>query len=227
MRQDSSLNLQNRDKCLVLLSGGLDSVTATYWAVNQGYNVEVLFFDMNHTTKDRCLECVMDIADSLQIRLHVLKNPLSQKVLQEMTPISDILKKEVADDSNMSVFETIIMWLAISASYSLKSGINKIILGINADNNKMNPGLQAEFFNFFERLFNMWTGKTIKIITPFIEQEKSEIIKTGIKFGVPFHNTWSCIEEGNEKQCGKCDNCIIRINAFRSLGFKDPTEYEV
>ncbi len=225
MRQAHPYSVQKKEKCLVLLSGGLDSITSAYWAVKQGYSIEALFFDMDQNARDRGLECAMDVADCLKIRLHVLKIPLSQRVLQDMIPLSNLLKKEVPDNSDMSIFEGIIMWLAIGASYALKSETDKIVIGINADNTKMHPGINAEFFNVFEKIVYLWTGKQIKILTPFIEYDKSAIITTGIELGVQFQYTWSC-SEGNGKHCGKCANCIIRMNAFASVGIKDPTEYE-
>ena len=69
-------------------------------------------------------------------------------------------------------------------------------------------------------------GHTISIETPIIAMSKARIIRAGLTLDAPFGLTYSCYY-GGEKACGKCDSCRIRLEAFKSVGMDDPTEYEV
>jgi 7-cyano-7-deazaguanine synthase len=50
---------------------------------------------------------------------------------------------------------------------------------------------------------------------------KSEEIKLGMSLGVNYANTWSCYR-GGKKPCGTCDSCLLRAEAFKKAGYKDP-----
>jgi len=66
----------------------------------------------------------------------------------------------------------------------------------------------------------------IKIETPIIHLSKKEIILKGIELKAPIHLTWSCYQE-EEKACGVCDSCALRLRGFRLAGVEDPIEYKV
>lgn len=218
----------DKERCLILLSGGLDSITTVYWAIEKGYKTEAIFFDSDRTPRDRELECVANIADTLNIRLHIIKIPLSQKIFEDMKPINIFLKrdeKKYNGYDDIDVFKEVLMWLAIGSSHALELRVDNIIIGINMNNTDMHPGLKTEFFQEFEKIFHIWTGKKIKIMTPFIQCDKSSIIKIGTKLRVPFQQTWSC-STNNKRHCGQCPECIIRTNAFNDANIRDPTEYD-
>ena len=67
-------------------------------------------------------------------------------------------------------------------------------------------------------------GRKIRIHTPIIGMSKGEIIRKGMELGVPYELTWSCYL-GNEKPCGKCDACRLRLKGFSDAGYNDPLEY--
>jgi 7-cyano-7-deazaguanine synthase len=65
----------------------------------------------------------------------------------------------------------------------------------------------------------------IEIITPLIHLKKAEIVKKGVQQGAPFQFTWSCYQN-NDKACGKCESCALRLKGFSGAGMKDPIPYE-
>jgi 7-cyano-7-deazaguanine synthase len=65
----------------------------------------------------------------------------------------------------------------------------------------------------------------IVIVTPLIHLKKAEIVKEGMKLAAPFNLTWSCYQR-NEKACGKCESCALRLKGFSEAGVKDPIPYE-
>jgi len=67
-------------------------------------------------------------------------------------------------------------------------------------------------------------GRRIEVIAPLIALTKSQIIKLGIRFGVPYELTWSCYR-GGARPCGRCDSCRLRREGFAAAGVPDPTRY--
>ena len=61
----------------------------------------------------------------------------------------------------------------------------------------------------------------IKVVAPFINATKDQVVKKGLELNVPYKYTWSCYE-GSEKPCGKCGTCIDRARAFELNGINDP-----
>ena len=52
----------------------------------------------------------------------------------------------------------------------------------------------------------------------------AEIVKRGVELGAPLHLTWSCYQ-ADERACGRCDSCALRLRAFAEAGVRDPIQY--
>jgi 7-cyano-7-deazaguanine synthase len=64
----------------------------------------------------------------------------------------------------------------------------------------------------------------VRLIRPFVQMAKADIVRRGAELHVPFDRTWSCYK-GGEKQCGRCGTCVERREAFHLAGELDPTTY--
>ena len=82
----------------------------------------------------------------------------------------------------------------------------------------------VEFNNAIAQAIYLGSGNALRVIAPFIDKPKAEVVALGAEIGVPFELTWSCYE-GNEKACGVCGTCRDRIRAFKENGMTDPIEY--
>jgi 7-cyano-7-deazaguanine synthase len=56
--------------------------------------------------------------------------------------------------------------------------------------------------------------------------DKGQIVREGLRLGVPFELTWSCYREG-DRACGRCDSCLLRLRGFARAGVADPLDYEI
>ncbi len=217
--------VKNNRKAIILLSGGLDSTTVLFWALNNGYSLEALYIDFEHSAKDKELKCVTTLCDMLRIKLHILINPLSPRALEKIGFLYPSSK--IADPSflNILTFKNLVFILSLGIEFAYKIGINIIFMGLTANNAKDFPGINKRFFEIYQDLAQNWFDTKFTINNPFIEIPKSEVVKIGQRLNVPYELTWSCTNN-YENHCGVCARCIERKNAFIKANLKDPTVYQ-
>ena len=63
------------------------------------------------------------------------------------------------------------------------------------------------------------------IRAPLLYLTKGEIIRKGMQLGVDYSMTHSCYDPQEEKACGTCDACLLRLKGFADAGLKDPISY--
>jgi 7-cyano-7-deazaguanine synthase len=208
------LNIQK--KCLVLLSGGIDSTTLAFWLKKQGYSIECLYFDYGRGQTNGERECAVSIARQLGANLNVLVTPRPRESLRNIIS---------SHNNDTELFGDVVNMCTMSATFAFAYGFDSIALGVNADNVQAHPALNTSFFRAIEKLVSLWMGNEIRVLTPFLEKDKSSVMRIGVKLSVPFEDTWSC-SVNIDKHCGKCFGCLERKEAFKEIGLLDPTKYE-
>lgn len=78
-----------------------------------------------------------------------------------------------------------------------------------------------EFMRAMNEAVNIGTYGKVRVVDPLIDINKAQVVKQGLKLGVPYELTWSCYN-GGDRPCGKCGTCIDRAEAFRLNGIPDP-----
>lgn len=216
-------------KAVVLLSGGLDSTTCLSVAFKKGYEVYPLSFDYGQRHKKE-LDCVKQIAKYYKIK--------TQKLIR-----IDNVGGSALTDSNIEVPEykglphipvtyvpaRNIIFLSYAVGYAETIDAEAIYIGVNAIDYSGYPDCRPEFIEAFEKVIKVGTksganGKPIKIETPLINLSKAEIISLACENNAPLHLTTSCYK-GEEKACGMCDSCVLRLKGFKEAGIEDPIEY--
>lgn len=203
-------------KSLLLLSGGLDSETLAYWLKKQGYAVECLYFDYGQGQTNSERESAVFIAKQLGVSLTVLETPRPRESLRNIIS---------SHDNDAELFGDVVGLCTMAATFAFISGIDSIFLGLNADDVRVHPTLQTKFFRAIEELINLWMGNKLRVLTPFLDKDKSSVMRIGVKLGVPFESSWSC-GLNVDKHCGRCSDCLARKDAFKEVGLADPTRYE-
>lgn len=212
----SSRYLTYTHKSVVLLSGGLDSTTLAYWLAKRGLTVECLYLDYEQGHMNAERDCAISVAKQLSASLYIL----------EISRPRDLLRKIVGKrNDNVELFTDAVSMCTIAATFAFEIGADLVYLGVNADNMRMHPPLQNKFFHDVERLASHWMGNNLRLLTPFLNKNKSAVMKLGTKVGVPFEKTWSC-GVNVDKHCGECVGCLARRQAFIEVGLADPTRYE-
>jgi 7-cyano-7-deazaguanine synthase in queuosine biosynthesis/intein/homing endonuclease len=113
---------------------------------------------------------------------------------------------------------------------SVEGAENFLANGLVAHNSGY-PDCRPEFIDAFQRLATLATktgvqGKPVEVRAPLIDMSKAEIIKLGVRLGVPYEMTVSCYQADDAgRACGRCDSCRLRREGFDSAGVPDPTVY--
>jgi 7-cyano-7-deazaguanine synthase len=117
-------------------------------------------------------------------------------------------------------------FLSVGVSWAEAIGASAVYIGAVAEDSSGYPDCRAEYYEVFQQLVRVGTRPEtqIEIVTPVIRMKKNEIIRRGIELGAPLNLTWSCYQ-GEEKACGACDSCLLRLRAFAEAGVRDPIPY--
>ncbi len=221
---------KKKKKAIVLLSGGLDSSTALYIAKKEEYEVHALSFDYGQK-HNRELEAAKKTAVEAGIKEHrTVTLNMGQwggsTLTDENTSIED------GDIGRGDVPLTYVparnmVFLSVAASFAEAIEAYDIFIGVSEVDYSGYVDCRREFLDAMQNAINQGTvcavehGNTIQIHAPFINMTKSQEIKLGMSLGVNYANTWSCYR-GGKKPCGTCDSCLLRAEAFKKAGYKDP-----
>ncbi len=119
-------------------------------------------------------------------------------------------------------------FLSVAVSWAEAIGAGAVYIGAVAEDSSGYPDCRAEYYEVFQKLVRVGTRPEteIEIATPVISMKKNEIIRRGLELGAPLHLTWSCYQ-GEDRACGVCDSCLLRLKAFAEAGVPDPIAYRM
>jgi 7-cyano-7-deazaguanine synthase len=225
-------------KAVCLLSGGLDScVVATIAKKELGYDIYCLTvkYGQRHSKE---IEAAKEIAKALDAKKHIIVDVDLNKLISVSSLINKAKKlpeKRDVESIGKEIPSTYvparnIIFLSLALAYAENIDAEAIFIGANAVDWSGYPDCRPEFIDAFKKVVDVGTkrgveGKAVEIKTPIINLSKDKIIKKGVELKAPLELTWSCYK-GDEKACGKCDSCLLRLKGFKEAGYRDPLEYE-
>jgi 7-cyano-7-deazaguanine synthase len=236
------MNLQVTDprKAVVLLSGGMDScVCAAIAREKHGAgNLALLHVGYGQRTQQRERRAFEAIADFYNVQQRLVVQ------LDHFRAIggSALTDKNIAVPENelgapgphgSAIPVTYVPFrnahfLSVAVSWAEAIGAGAVYIGAVAEDSSGYPDCREEYYEVFQKLVNVGTRPEthIEIATPVICMKKSEIVRRGVELGAPLHLTWSCYQE-EEKACGACDSCLLRLRAFAEAGVPDLIPYRM
>jgi 7-cyano-7-deazaguanine synthase len=221
-------------KAIILLSGGLDSITVLAYAKQNGFDCYALSFDYGQRHKSE-LEAASQIAETYQVIEHkVVKIGLASIGGSALTDENI----EVPDTPQDGIPTTYVparntLFLAFALGWAEVLKIKDIFIGVNAVDYSGYPDCRPQFIEAFQKLANLATkagveGEHFSIHAPLISLSKAEIIKLGSGLGVDYIKTVSCYSADDQgRACRVCDACRLRIQGFNEAGMVDPTRYQI
>jgi 7-cyano-7-deazaguanine synthase len=215
-------------KVVVLLSGGMDSVTALHHALERHPVLAALSFDYGSKHNARELSCAHRHANRAGVPHHVLDLDFIDRHFR-----SDLLQSggDIPDghyaESNMQrtvvPFRNGIM-LAIACGFAESAGADGLVIAAHSGDHAIYPDCREPFMESMAAAMRHGTYAGIQLLRPFIAMDKAAIARRGAELGVDFATTWSCYK-GGELHCGTCGTCVERREAFALANLPDPTHY--
>jgi len=217
-------------KAIVLVSGGMDScVTAA--VANQKYELIFLHANYHQRTEERELKAFNDIADYYNVKKRITVNLGFLKQVGGSSLTDEKIKVEKAIQKTTKIPLTYVPFrnaniLSQAVSWAEVIGAEAVFIGAVEQDSPGYPDCRKVFYDAFNRVVQLGTKPEtkIEIITPLIALKKSKIVKLGAELNAPLHLSWSCYTN-EDKACGECSSCVLRIKAFEEAEIKDMIEY--
>jgi 7-cyano-7-deazaguanine synthase len=215
-------------KVVVLCSGGMDSVTALYWARRDHDVVAALSFDYGSKHNRRELPFAAEHAARLGVRHEVVELPFVGRLFSSALLTGGAAIPEghyAADNMRQTVvpFRNAIM-ISIAAGFAESAGAEALMIAAHTGDHTIYPDCRENFMHAMGEAMRHGTYAAIELLRPFIAMDKGRIAAEGSLLGVDFARTWSCYQ-GGEIHCGQCGTCVERREAFIEAGLPDPTVY--
>lgn len=219
-------------RAVVLLSGGLDSATALFWAHKiKKWDCHCLAFNygQKHTKEIRAAR---QLARGLRAPFHIIgfRLPWGGSSLTDRQ--KSIPRHALAAIGHGPIPSTYVpgrntIFLAFAVSWADAFNIDNIVIGANALDYSGYPDCRPAFLSAMNRVALTGTRlgaeqrRPIRIWAPLLRWSKKEIVQHGLRWGVPYGKTWSCYD-GGRRPCRRCDACLLREKGFKEAGVRDP-----
>jgi len=220
------------DKCVIPVSGGIDSTVILHWVATEGKEIHAVSFNYGQRHFEREMECAIancyfKSETHKRINLDFFRDIVSSSSL--VNDAIDVAKtKDILGDPQTVNYvpNRNMMMLSICTAYAESIGATQVYHGAAlVDSQAGYWDGSKEFIKAINDVNALNRRDRVEIVAPLILKSKKEIIEKGIEVGVDFSQTWTCYE-GREKPCGECPACSSRIQGFIDAGYIDPLPYE-
>jgi 7-cyano-7-deazaguanine synthase len=218
-----------KSRAVVLLSGGMDSCVCAALAVRD-YDAAAVHIQYGQRTEGRELHSFLAVCERLGIRERlVVRNEALKRIGGSALTDEKITVPEShavgADIPVTYVPFRNAHFLSVAVSWAEVLGAAKIYIGAVEQDSSGYPDCRPAYYQAFNRVIQAGTkAGGIEIVTPLIALRKAEIVRRGLELNAPFDLTWSCYSR-EDRACGVCDSCVLRLRAFHEADAIDPLPY--
>jgi 7-cyano-7-deazaguanine synthase len=218
-----------QSRAVVLLSGGMDScVCATIAArEHEAAAVHVSYGQRTEARERRAFEAICDrlgIRQRLAVRNEALHAIGGSALTDERIAVPESHAVGNGVPVTYVPFRNA-HFLAVAVSWAEILGAEKVYIGAVEPDSSGYPDCRPAYYEAFNAVVKTGTKEgTIRVVAPLIAMRKAEIVMRGLELGAPFDLTWSCYQR-EDRACGICDSCVLRLRAFCEAGAEDPIPY--
>jgi 7-cyano-7-deazaguanine synthase len=231
LETDSLLDSPPTGLAVCLVSGGMDSCVTAAIARAENANLAFLHVSYGQRTEARERRAFVELADYFAVSKRLAVSIESLKAVGGSSLTDTEIAVAKADLSSREIPTSYVPFrnahlLAIATSWAETIAAQRIYIGAVAEDSSGYPDCRPEFYEAFQKAIDAGTRPetSIEIVTPVISLTKSEIVRRGIELEAPLDLTWSCYT-AEERACGQCDSCALRLRAFAKAGLPDPISY--
>ena len=226
--------LNRQHKAVVLLSGGMDSCVCAALAVRDFGAASIAALHVSYRQRTEARE--RKAFEAVCRRLNIERRLLLENRALNLIGGSALTDKKIAVPESRHLGQEIPVTyvpfrnahlLAAAVSWAEVLGAARVYIGAVEQDSSGYPDCRPEYYRAFNELIRAGTKEgTIQVLTPLIALRKAEIVRLGLEVGAPFDLTWSCYSQ-QDRACGVCDSCVLRLRAFQQAGVVDPIRYDI
>ncbi len=208
-------------KALVILSGGQDSTTCLYWAIERfgKENVSAVGFDYGQRHKNELI-CASEICESEGIDYEVIPTPIinqlsANSLTRENIPVEET--KPQGAPPNSFVEGRNLLFISYAAIYAKTHGITDLVTGVCETDFSGYPDCRDVFIKSLNVTLNLAMDYGFVIHTPLMWLDKSETWEMADKLGVMdiiYNKTLTCYNGIMGEGCGHCPACHLRKRGY-------------
>ncbi len=216
-------------RAVVLLSGGMDSCVCAALAARD-FNVAAVHIRYGQRTEAREFRAFLEICDRLAIHDRLVVRNQALRAIGGSALTDPAIAVPTASLSEKEIPVTYVPFrnahlLSVAVSWAEVLGADKVYIGAVEPDSSGYPDCRPAYYRAFNEVVRTGTKDgRIEIMTPLIALRKAEIVRLGLEVGAPFDLTWSCYSR-EDRACGVCDSCVLRLRAFQEAGIADPVRY--
>ena len=214
-------------KIVSIVSGGLDSVVMAYHFAALEHKQTLMWFNYGQR-HSREWEGAYACARAINVQLlPVYLQSIGERLFGKKSAIvkggPTIPTGHYEDPEQIATIVPNRNALMLSFAYAFAIGhdYDAVAIGAHKGDRMIYPDCRLEFFESFEKSMRVGNDCEIKILAPFLDYRKVDIVSLGAQLDVPFGATWTCYV-GGDAPCGKCAACVERAEAFKLAGVVDP-----
>ena len=218
-----------RSRAVVLLSGGMDSCVCAALAVRD-FDVAAVHVSYGQRTEERERQSFMAICTRLNIYDKLMVRNDALRAIGGSALTDEEIAVPEAEAAGHSIPVTYVPFrnahfLSVAVSWAEVLGAEKVYIGAVEPDSSGYPDCRPAYYQAFNQVVKTGTKEgRIEVVTPLIAMRKAEIVRLGLELGAPFDLTWSCYSR-EDRACGVCDSCALRLRAFEAAGSQDPIPY--
>ena len=212
---------------VIILSGGMDSVTLLYEYRDRVALAVTFDYGSNHNRREAAfakLHCERLGIEHLLIPLNFIHDYFKSSLLEGADAIPEGHYAAENMKSTVVPFRNGIM-LSIACGIAESRGLKNVMIANHFGDHSIYPDCRAGFVEAMSKAMSEGTYDGVKVFAPYTGISKTDIARHGATLGIDYTETYSCYK-GGAKHCGKCGTCVERKEALHDAGVEDRTEYE-
>jgi 7-cyano-7-deazaguanine synthase len=216
-------------RTVVLLSGGMDSCVCAALAARDG-KIAAVHVSYGQRTEKRERKAFVEICERLEIRERLMVRNDALRAIGG----SALTDHEIAVPESAVIGHDVPVtyvpfrnahFLAVAVSWAEVIGADQVSIGAVEQDSSGYPDCRPAYYEAFNEVIRAGTKEGgIRIVTPLIGLRKAEIVRLGLEVNAPLDLTWSCYSR-EDRACGVCDSCVLRLRAFEAAGAEDLIPY--
>ena len=224
------------EDCVVLLSGGMDSVVSLALARSTAVPQVALTFNYGQQAVNNEVFAAQRICSYYNIKHEIIDLPWLGRIdtssLQSRRKIPQIEITDLDNDDRVKETGSAVwvpnrngVFLNIAACYAESINAAYIIAGFNKEEAETFSDNSEQFVDSINKALLFSTKNHVKVLAPTLNLKKKEIAATGFRLGIPWKYLWSCYE-GGKQMCGRCESCQRLRRALREAEIDAPILFE-